>query len=179
MGLNPWTKPASQLCPSSRQSLSRNTYGFRFRVQGGGCRRPTQAVNRPVPELREVASAVISAWRAAGGGLQTTQGARLQNSWAWDADLGLLRAKGKWPLHPLWPEALTVLRDVQVAVVGVRRHLPDLRGDVLGEPVTIGPCAITASQGSERDVQRGGSRDESAVGQKWCSVKTIPSVATR
>ena len=25
LGLNPWTKPASQFCPSSRQSLSRNT----------------------------------------------------------------------------------------------------------------------------------------------------------
>ena len=25
LGFNPWTKPASQLCPSRRQSLSRNT----------------------------------------------------------------------------------------------------------------------------------------------------------
>ena len=33
-----------------------------------------------------------------------------------------------------------MLRYMQVAVCGVRRHGPDLRGDLRGEPVPRGPC---------------------------------------
>ena len=197
LGYHPLTKPASQLCPSSRHSLSRNTLEFIWIAMSGsevqgwewhglGNNGETSlinsairasAVNRPVPKRCELASAVSSAW-CAGNLLQSAQGARFRRV-----------EKMNLPLPPRAETATAFSRSSdrcpsRAAVsAGGRVWGPSTSPGSSRRPVRRARCprALPPSWRVRGARCAAGALKgrESCRAELCCSVKTIPSVVTR